>query len=113
MCVFIVVVITRPPEDTTVCRGSDVIISCGHNSTDTFDTIWGFNRSSFISVVNNSMYWASNQTLTMFSINYTTTVQCAVLIIPSNMILQSAIGTVTVVGMYKCIYEYIYANNAD
>ena len=99
MHVFIVVVFTRPPEDTTVCRGSDVIISCGPNSTDTFDTVWSFNRSSFVSVVNNSMYQSSNQTLTIFSINYTTTVQCAVHIRELSIVLTSGIATVTVVGM--------------
>ena len=66
---FIVVVITRPPEDTTVCRGSDVIISCGHNSTDRFDTAWGFNGSQAMPVENFPMYQSNNQTLTIFSIN--------------------------------------------
>ena len=108
MYVFIAVVITRPPENTTVCRGSDVVISCGQNSTDPFDIIWGFNGSTLSPIPNNPMYWASNQTLIVLSINYTTTVQCAVHILPSNMILQSTTGTVTVVGMCKCIYEYIY-----
>ena len=115
MCIFIVVVITRPPEDTTVCRGSDVIISCGHNSstdTNTFATVWSFNGSSFISIVNNSMYQAINQTLTLFSINYTTTVQCAVHIIRVSppIVFTSGIAAVTVVGMCKCIYEYIYTH---
>ena len=113
MCVLIVVVITRPPENATVCRGSDVIISCGINSTDAFNIIWSFNGSSFSSIPNNAMYQAINQTLTMFSINYTTTVQCAVHILPSSMILQSTAGTVTVVGMCKCILEYIYAHNTN
>ena len=116
MCVSIVTVValTRPPEDTTVCRGSDVIISCGHNGTGIFDTVWSFNGSSFSSLANNPMYWAINETLTIFSINYTTTVQCAVHIVVSPpIILTSGIATVTVVGMCKRIYEYIYAHNAD
>ena len=97
-----------------MCRGSDVIISCGHNSTDTFDTVWSFNRSLFIAIVNSPMYQTINQTLTIFSINYTTTVQCGVHILVSPpIILFSGTATVTVVGMYKCIYEYIYAHNAD
>ena len=110
MCVFIVVVITRPPEDTTVCRGSDVIIHCGHNSTDTFDTIWGFNGSTPISVVNSQMFRQSNQTLTIFSINYTTTVQCVVHIRVSSIILTSGTATVTVVGMYKYICDWACEN---
>ena len=109
--IFIVVVITRPPEDTTVCRGSDVIISCGHNSTDIYDTLWGFNGSVPISVVNNRMYQAINQTLTLFSINYTTTVQCVVHILVSPpIILASGTATVTVLGMHLCMY--LYAHNA-
>ena len=106
MCASIITVValTRPPEDTTVCRGSDVIISCGHNSTDIFFTIWGFNESGLHSIVNNQKYRAINQTLIIFSINYTTTVQCAVQILPSAVILQSTSATVTVVGMYEQMY---------
>ena len=104
---------TRPPEDTTVCRGSDVIISCGHNSTDTYDTIWGFNGSTPISIVNSQIFQYSNQTLTIFSINYTTTVQCAVHILVSPpIILTSGTATVTVVGMYKCICDWACENRA-
>ena len=111
MCIFIAVALTRPPEDTIVCRGSDVTISCGPNSTDTFATVWSFNGSSFISIVNGRVYQAINQTLTIFSINYTTTVQCAVHILVSPpIVLTSGIATVTVVGMYKsflCRYVLI------
>ena len=64
--------------------------------------------------MNNLFYQAMNQTLTIFSINYTTTVQCAVHILVSPpIVLTSGTATVTVVGMYKRIYEYIYAHNAD
>ena len=107
LCVFVllVVAITRSPEDTTVCKGSDVIISCGINSTDKFDTVWGFNGSSPITIVNGQVYQAMNQTLTIFSINYTTTVQCAVHIIVSPpILLTSGTATVMVVGMYLCMY---------
>ena len=101
--------ITRPPEDTTACRGSEVIISCGHNSTVLFNTIWSINGSDFNSIVNDPLYRAENQTLTVFSINYTTTFQCAVQILQSPpMVLTSTHGTVTVVGMYKCIYVCMY-----
>ena len=105
MCVLIVVAITRPPEDTTACRGSEVIISCGHNSTTSFNTIWSINGSGSRSFVNDPLYQYSNQTLTVFSINYTTTFQCSVQILQSPpIILTSTLGTVTVVGMYKCIF---------
>ena len=105
MCVLIVVAITRPPEDTTACRGSEVIISCGHNSTPPFYIVWSINGSGFNSIVNDPLYWVENQTLTVFSINYTTTFQCAVQILQSPpVVLTSTLGTVTVVGMYKCIF---------
>ena len=111
MCIFIVVVITRPPEDTTVCRGSDVIINCGHNSTDRFDTVWSFNGSSFSLIVNGQVYRAINQTLIIFSINYTTTVQCAVHIrVSPPILLTSGTATVMVVGMYKYIM-YVFMHN--
>ena len=111
MCVFVAVVITRPPEDTTACRGSEVTIACGHNSTDIFDTIWGFNGSAPKIIVNSQMYQAMNQTLTIFSINYTTTVQCAVHIrVSPPIILSSGIATVMVVGMYKYIM-YVFMHN--
>ena len=88
-----------------MCKGSKVTITCGHNSTDNFDTIWGFNRSAPIIIMNSQMYQAMNQTLTMFSINYTTTVQCGVHIrVSPPIILTSGIATVTVVGMYLCMY---------
>ena len=105
MCVLIVVAITRSPEDTTACRGSEVIISCGINSTVLFNVIWSINGSGFNSIVNDPLYWVENQTLTVFSINYTTTFQCSVQILQSPpMVLTSTTGTVTVVGMYKCIF---------
>ena len=112
MCVFVVVAITRPPEDTTACRGSDVTITCGHNSTTPFNTIWSINKSQFSSLINNPLYWLNNQTLTIFSINDTTTFECAVQILSSSVILYSGPATVTVVGMYKCIM-YVFMHNAS
>ena len=111
MCVFVAVAITRPPGDTTVCRGSNVTISCGHNSTDRFDTVWGFNGSALSKIVNNRIYRAINQTLIIFSINHTTNVQCAVHIrISPRIVLTSGTATVMVVGMYKYII-YMFMHN--
>ena len=104
---FIVVTITRPPEDTTACRGSEVIISCGHNSTaHEYNTIWSINGSEFHSLtLNNPLYLPSNQTLIIFSIDYTATFQCAVQILQSTpIVLLSTNGTVTVVGTYVQMY---------
>ena len=112
MCVFVAVVITRPPEDTTACRGSKVTITCGHNSTTSFDTIWSINQLPFGSLNNNPLYQLSNQTLIIFSINDTTTFECAVQILNSFIILYSGPATVNVVGMYKCIV-YVFMHNAS
>ena len=108
---FIVVVITRQPENTTACRGSEVIITCGHNSiTPLFDTIWSINGSDFRSIKDDPLYRANNQTLIIVSIDYTTTFRCSVQILQSQppIVLTSTIGTVIVVGMYKCIYICTY-----
>ena len=67
LCIFVVVVITRPPENTTAYRGSEVIISCGHNSTAPFDSIWSINGSNFRSItLNDPLHRAINQTLIIF-----------------------------------------------
>ena len=86
-----------------------MIISCGHNSTPPFHTIWSINGSDFNSLVNDPLYLVKNQTLTVFSINYTTTFSVQVQILQSPpIVLTSTLGTVTVVGMYKCIYVCMY-----
>ena len=42
MCVYIypVVTIITPPENKTVCRGSNVNISCGYISSSALPTMW-------------------------------------------------------------------------
>ena len=108
ICVLIVVVFTREPEDTTACRGGEVIITCGHNSTASFDTIWSINGSVTQSITNDQLYSVKNQTITVFSIDYTTTFLCAVRISQPPIVLTSTTVTVTVVGTYKCICVCMY-----
>ena len=104
-----VVTITTPPENTTVCRGSDVIISCGYQSAIALPVTWIINETSFDQeeVVNSPLYQLNNPTspqtfsLTVFSINGTTTFQCVVLSTPNT---TSTRGTVTVIsGMYTYV----------
>lgn len=105
-------VITRPPEDTTACRGGNVTITCRHNSTTPFDTVWGFNGSNPETIVNGQVFRTMNQTLIIFSINYTTTVRCAVHIrrVSPPIVLTSETAKVMVVGMYKYIM-YVFMHN--
>ena len=110
VCTYItVVVITTPPENTTVCRSSDVTISCGYGSATALPVAWIINGTSFTQeeIVNSPLYQLNNPispptlSLTVFSINDTTTFQCVVLSTPNT---TSTHGTVIVMnGMYKHI----------
>ena len=87
MHVHPVVIITTPPENTTVCSGSDVTISCGHTIATVLPVTWIINGTSFTleEIPNSPLYQLNNPfgpptlSLTVFSINGTTTFQCVVL----------------------------------
>ena len=110
-CVYIlyIVSITTPPENATVCRGSDVTISCGYDSDIPLDSVWLIN-ATFLQpsqIMNLSSYEVNNPTtpvnysLAVFSINGTTKIRCAVASQSLNITaVVSAIVTVTVTGMY-------------
>ena len=113
--VYFVVLFRTPPENTTVCRGSNVTISCGYLS-DIVPVTWIINGTSFdeSSLMDNSLYQLNNPTnpilysLTIFSINHTTTFQCVIHTTNNDMRplnVTSATGTVTVVGMYLCMHR--------
>ena len=86
------VVITTPPENTTACRGSDVTISCGYVTATAFPVTWIINGTSFTleeiffspSYQQNSQTTPTANSLTVFSINGTTTFQCICSSINSN-----------------------------
>ena len=110
MYISLIVKITTPPENTTVHRGSDVNISCGHISATALGVIWIINGTSFMQeqVVDSPLYQLNNPTspmsvsLTVFSINATTTFQCLVLSTPNTISIR---GTVIVTsGMYVHLY---------
>ena len=100
--------IIRPPENTIVCIGSDVNINCGYLSASALPVTWIINGTSFNQqeIVNSPLYQLNNPSspttlsLTVFSINSTTTFQCLVLSTPN--ITTSTRGTVTVIGTYIC-----------
>ena len=91
--------ITRPPENTIACRGSDVTISCGYVSATALPVIWTINGTSFTQqqIMENSLYQLNNAgntsslSLTVFSINYTTILRCII-----NFTTISTPGTITV-----------------
>ena len=106
--VYLVVLIIMPPENTTVCRGSDVTISCGHVTASVLPVTWIINGTIFTQekIPSSPLYQLNNPSspltlsLTVFSINGTTTFQCVVLSTPNT---TSTLGTVTVNnGMYVC-----------
>ena len=115
VCMYLVDVIRTPPENTTVCRGSDVNISCGYQLANALPVTWIINGTSFdqSAIENSPLYQLNNPTdsstlsLTIFSINGTTTVQCIILSIP---ITASTLGTVTTIGMCICVYVRITHN---
>ena len=101
------VTFTRPPENRTVCSGSNVTVSCGYLQAGASPVTWIINGTSFTQqeVVDSPLYQLNNanspmtHSLTVFSINHTTTFQCMVRSTASTM------GTVTVTtGMYVCMY---------
>ena len=110
LCVHSVVNISHPPEDITVCRGSDVVVRCGYSGSTALPVTWIINGSSFNQqdIVDSPLYQLNNPTspmmvsLTVFSINGSTTFQCMVQSTTSTM------GTVTVAtGMYVCVCIFV------
>ena len=107
-CVYPAVTIITPPENTTVCRGSNVNISCGYRSSSALPTMWVINGTLInqSAVQSSPMYQLNNPSspmtisLTIFSINGSTTIQC---IVQSNPVTYSTKGT-TVTGMCVCMY---------
>ena len=109
ICLIIVVMIIVPPTNIKVHRGDNVNISCGYISATALPVTWIINEISFTQqgIVNSPLYQLNNPTippansLTVFSINGTTTFQCVVLSTPSTR------GTVTIIGMYVRMYVHI------
>ena len=110
VCTFFIVNIIRPPQTVTVCRGSDVTISCGYRSATALPVTWIINGTSFTQqeVADSPLYQLNNplspmtHSLTVFSINHTTTFQCIVHSTPST---TSTLGTIYMTTCkYVCKY---------
>ena len=97
--------ITMPPENATVCRGTDITISCGHVITMPRPVVWIINGTSFtqLQISVSPLYQPNRQatpnetSLIVFSISSTTTFQCVIPLTPNT---TSTLGTVIVIGMY-------------
>ena len=90
-----------PPEDTTACNGSNVIISCGYECANALLPVtWMINGEPFTQkdIMSNLLYHINNPTnpktmsITLSNINHTTTFQC---IVQSTPNIISTLGTVT------------------
>ena len=99
-----------PPENITVCRDDNVTVSCGYDLFAALDIRWIINSSVFRSnkLLNSGTYLpndaAPNATsLTIISINDTTTIQCRIPLFPEVF---SWVGTVAVLGTYVSSYVY-------
>ena len=114
VCLIIVVIITIPPQNRTVNRGSDETISCGYQWTTALPVTWIINGISFTQqeIMNSPLYQLNNPTiptansLIVFSINGTTTFQCVVLSTPNT---TSTRGTILVIGMYVRMHVRRYS----
>ena len=104
-----IVTIIKPPENTTVCRGSNVNISCGYQSNTTLQIQWNINHTRYEQedLLNNTLFQLNNLgnpmmvSLAIFSISGNTSLSCIV-----NSETRDAVGssfaTVTVIGTYVC-----------
>ena len=115
ICVHPVVTFIAPPENITVCRGSNVTISCGFQSGSILPTTWLINGTMYTQeeLRDNPLYQLNkparptSYSLTVFSINSSTTFQCIVHSTPTT---TSTLGTVTVKGTYVRLYQYVRAH---
>ena len=103
-------IITKPPEDTTVCQGGNVTISCEYNSTISLSISWIINQSRFrlMELMNMSDNYVPNDSqpdmtsLTVLSLKYTTNFSCVIPLAPEVF---SLVGTVLVLGKCMCIHS--------
>ena len=107
----VVVTIFKPPENTTFCRGHEVIISCHYMCAATLPVTWMINGTSFnqSAIMNSPLYQLNNPTtpmsysLTVSSVDYPTTFQCVIHSTPNTI---STRGTVIMyTGM--CTYTHV------
>ena len=114
LCILVEVNFTAPHQNTTVTQGTNVNISCGHMISRARPVTWIINGTSFSSeqIFLSPFYKQNRQgtptenSLIVFSINYTTTFQCVVHSIPTTT--TSTLGTITVIGKKLCTHHTMY-----
>ena len=122
ICTYIIILILlasnfiTPPQNMSVTKGSNVTISCGHVIASPRPVTWIINGTSFDQeyIFFSQIYQQNRQaaptenSLTVFSINHTTTFQCVIHLNPTT---TSTLGTISVFGMYVYIrmHTYIHA----
>lgn len=109
LCVHTTVTIVTPPENTTVCRGSNGTISCGYQSDTPVNVSWIINGASPVLDTDltssryqlNNVNGSLNYSLTVLNVDYisTATFQCIIQSTEDTAI--GILGRVTVIG--KCI----------
>ena len=112
ICIYTIATIIKPPGNTTVCSGRDVVINCEYDYHLISSVTWIINGTSFSesAIVNNPSYQHINldipksYLLRVYSINGTTTFQC---MIASDPAVTSTQGIVTVNGMWDAIF-YVF-----
>ena len=103
--------IVTPPENTTVCRGSNGTVICGYQSDIPVNVSWIINGASPILDTDLSSYRYQlnnvddtlNYSLTLLNVDYNTTFQC--IVESTENTTMSTLGRVTVIG--KCVYTYV------
>lgn len=106
--------IIRPPENTTVCKDTNVTISCGYQSNAKLPVTWiidgdFYNELALLGIGYrlNNISNPLSYSVTIRSIRYTTIVQCGICSPPK----YSTSGRVTVVGTYLCsVYVCMYVH---
>ena len=104
---YFAVIFSTQPENTTACRGSNVTISCGYVTNSELPVTWIINGTPFdVETLENSPLYQLNNaedplfySLTVFSIDGTTTFQC-IIELPTRGNIISTPGKVTVIGTY-------------
>jgi len=101
------VTITKPPENTTFCRGRGVTISCHYVCAATLPVTWIINGRSFnqsaIPYQQNNPTTPMSYSLTVSSVDGPTTFQCIIHSTPNTV---STHGTATMLTS-MCTYTHV------